>query len=195
MPPSTNSGARVSRGGARSGAATCGCGTGIAVRRRGFLAASGFSLVEITLALGIVSFGLVATLGTMAVGLNTVRDATTQAAASNIARQLRGDLQQISFATNAAGNSGALNIQSLNQTNYYYTQEGVPSTASGAHYKAAFEVAGASVEGTGGSNDVAAFAPASAKMVKVTLSYPQSAPENNQKRLVFSLLLAKQTTR
>lgn len=155
------------------------------------LAIRGFSLVEITLALGIVSFGLVATLGTMAVGLNTVRDATTQAAVSNIARQLRGDLQQISFNTQS---SNAVNIQSLNQTNYYYSQEGVASDASAAHYKAAFEVAGASVKGTGGSSDVATFAPESAKMVKVTLSYPQTAPVSNQKQLVFSLLLAKQTT-
>ena len=151
----------------------------------------GFSLVEITLALGIVSFGLVATLGTMAVGLNTVRDATTQAAVSNIARQLRGDLQQISFDTNS---TTAVNIQSLSQTNYFYSQDGVASASAGAHYKAAFEVGGASVEGTGGSSDVATFAPESAKMVKVTLSYPQTAPVSNQKRLVFSLLLAKQTT-
>lgn len=152
----------------------------------------GFSLVEITLALGIVSFGLVATLGTMAVGLNTVRDATTQAAVSNIARQLRGDLQQISFNTQS---SNAVNIQSLNQTNYYYSQEGVTSTnVSEAHYKAAFEVGGASVKGTGGSGDVASFATNSAQMVKVTLSYPQTAPVSSQKQLIFSLLLAKQTT-
>ncbi len=59
--------------------------------------ACGFSLVEIVLAIGITSFALIATLGLLPVGLNSLRESSTQTAVANISQYIRGELQQISF--------------------------------------------------------------------------------------------------
>ena len=53
----------------------------------------GFSLVEVTLALGIASFCLIAVLGLMPVGIQTNRNATCQTAATNLMATVVADLR------------------------------------------------------------------------------------------------------
>jgi len=60
-----------------------------------------FSLVEVTLALGIMAFCLVAIFGLLPTGLNTSRDAIAQTAAANIAAAIAADLRQTPAATAA----------------------------------------------------------------------------------------------
>ena len=60
---------------------------------RKLLAASGFSLVEVTLALGIAAFCLIAVFGIMPVGVQTNRNATSQTAATNIMAAVVADLR------------------------------------------------------------------------------------------------------
>ena len=55
--------------------------------------AAGFSLVEVTLALGIAAFCLIAVLGLMPVGVQTNRNATSQTAATNIMAAVIADLR------------------------------------------------------------------------------------------------------
>ena len=74
---------------------------------------SGFSLVELTLALGVASFCLIALVGLMPVGVMTNRNATSQTAATNIMAAVVADLRAtptfntsstefgITFGTNA----------------------------------------------------------------------------------------------
>jgi type II secretory pathway pseudopilin PulG len=52
-----------------------------------------FSLVEVTLALGIVSFALVAVLGLLPVGLKSVKNANEQAGAANVLNAIAGSLR------------------------------------------------------------------------------------------------------
>jgi uncharacterized protein (TIGR02598 family) len=52
-----------------------------------------FSLVEVTLALGIAAFCLIAVFGLMPVGLQTNRNATSQTAATNIIAAVVADLR------------------------------------------------------------------------------------------------------
>src|SRR5215813_3202420 len=52
-----------------------------------------FSLVEVTLALGIAAFCLIAVLGLMPVGVQTNRNATSQTAATNIIAAVVSDLR------------------------------------------------------------------------------------------------------
>ena len=78
--------------------------------RQRFLA--GFSLVEVTLALGIAAFCLIAIFGLMPVSVQTNRNATSQSAATNIIAAVVADLRatprngttssqfNISFGTN-----------------------------------------------------------------------------------------------
>jgi uncharacterized protein (TIGR02598 family) len=56
-------------------------------------AAAAFSLVEVTLALGIAAFCLIAVLGLMPVGVQTNRNATSQTAATNIMAAVVADLR------------------------------------------------------------------------------------------------------
>ena len=60
-----------------------------------------FSLVEVTLALGIMAFCLVAIFGLLPTGLNTSRDAIAQTVAANIAGAIGADLRQAPAATTA----------------------------------------------------------------------------------------------
>jgi uncharacterized protein (TIGR02598 family) len=54
---------------------------------------AGFSLVEVTLALGIAAFCLIAVFGLVPVGVQTNRNATSQTAASNIMAAVVADLR------------------------------------------------------------------------------------------------------
>lgn len=78
-----------------------------------------FSLVEVTLALGIISFALVALLGTMPVGLNTMRQAALQTTESQIVREVSANALMTSY-TNYSGKS------------FFYDDEGVLLTNSPA---------------------------------------------------------------
>ena len=60
---------------------------------RKVLAAAAFSLVEITLALGIAAFCLIALFGLMPVGVQTNRNATSQTRATNITTSIVADLR------------------------------------------------------------------------------------------------------
>lgn len=146
----------------------------------------GFSLVEVTLALGIVSFGIVTVLGTLAVGLDTVRQSTNQAATTHIAQHLRGELQQISFKPTTAAQ---LNIEALSDHQFYYTLDGLPTSATSGYYQASFDVSNVGVHGADGT---ATFQPDKARNVRVTLNYPMDAPAANRQSVVFSIFSAKQ---
>jgi len=141
----------------------------------------GFSLVEIVLAIGITSFALIATLGLLPVGLNTLRESSTQTAAANISQYIRGELQQISF------NPGtSFNVQNLNSATYYFTREGVKTDANSGYYLAKFDLTNASVGGNTFDSTVA-------QNIKVTLSYPATAAVTARKTVVFSLFAARQS--
>lgn len=58
---------------------------------------SGFSLVEVTIAIGIVSFALVTLLGVVPVGLIATQQAMRQTARSQIIKQISSDLGMMPF--------------------------------------------------------------------------------------------------
>jgi len=62
-----------------------------------------FSLVEVTLALGIISFGLISIMGLIPMGLGIVKESAHEAAALNILSAVSSDLQCVgSNTTNSA---------------------------------------------------------------------------------------------
>jgi uncharacterized protein (TIGR02598 family) len=63
---------------------------------------SAFSLVELTLALGIAAFCLIAVLGLMPVGVRANRNATSQTAATNIMAAVIADLRATPKANNTS---------------------------------------------------------------------------------------------
>jgi uncharacterized protein (TIGR02598 family) len=65
-----------------------------------------FSLVEVTLALGIASFCLIAVFGLMPVGVQTNRNATSQTAANNIIAAVVADLRATPTTSNSSSQFG-----------------------------------------------------------------------------------------
>jgi uncharacterized protein (TIGR02598 family) len=85
-----------------------------------------FTLVEVVLALGVASFGLISMIGLLGVGLKTFHDAISTTTEAEITQQLANQLQLASYS--GMTNSGP--------TNYYFTQEGIATNANNAVYSA-----------------------------------------------------------
>lgn len=144
----------------------------------------GFSLVEVVLAIGVVSFAMMAILASLPVGLRSSQQSRGQVAIANISRQLLGELQQISFNV---GSPDSLVIDGLAETPFYYTLEAARTDFEGAYYEARFEVINLALPGIAVDSSLA-------RSVKVTLSFPASSAPEDRQITVFSLLLAKQKT-
>lgn len=70
-------------------------------------ASSGFSLVEVTIAIGILSFSILMMLGLMPAGLTTMRNAMSSTIETQIVRQIGGELLLISHSRIPAIAGGA----------------------------------------------------------------------------------------
>src|SRR5438105_9667881 len=79
-----------------------------------------FSLVEVTLALGIAAFCLIAVFGLMPVGVQTNRNATSQTAATSLMAAVVSDLRATPKA-NATSTQFAL-VLGTNATRYFDSQ-------------------------------------------------------------------------
>jgi uncharacterized protein (TIGR02598 family) len=142
----------------------------------------GFSLVEMTIAVGIFSFTILAILGSLPIGLSSIHDSIGDSAIANISQQIRSELQQVSF-----NSSNPASIQNFVNSSYYYSSEGDPTDASNAYYKAVISATNAVAGST-------TYSPANAQMVTINLVYPQGIPSQNQKSSMVSILVAKQSS-
>lgn len=136
-----------------------------------------FSLIEVTLAIGIVAFGLLSVTGLLPVALKTVKDSSAQVSMANIALQVRSEIVQTPFTNNLDGVS------------FFYDQEGSKTNADKGYFSASLAVNTPSVPGV----DSTSYG-SNAKSVTVTVRYPQGVPSAGQKTNVFSILAAKQST-
>ncbi len=144
-----------------------------------------FSLVEVVLAIGVVGFALLVIIGTLPIGLKSVQNAETLQATSNIANQLRGQMQLLSFNTSSTGIN---TVQQLAQTNLFYTTDGIATNSSGGYYMVSFAVKPVSTT----TNPVvdASFAASNVQSVVVNVAYPPGVWNQTN---TFALLVARQT--
>lgn len=84
---------------------------------------SGFSLIEVTLAIGVMSFALLALFGVMPVGMATLRDAMDRTTESQIVRQIGATALLMPYSDLSKELSGKT---------FYYDQEGTLLTQSPA---------------------------------------------------------------
>jgi uncharacterized protein (TIGR02598 family) len=89
---------------------------------------SAFSLVELTLALGIAAFCLIAVFGLMPVGIQTNRNATSQTAATNIIASVIADMRATTSST-----SPQYGITFGTATTLYFDAVGQFTTSLGAN--------------------------------------------------------------
>lgn len=80
-----------------------------------------FSLVEVTLALGLVSFAFVAILGLLPTGLTSLRDSMNQTVEAQILRSISSQCVVSDF-------------NHLSTNGLYFNDEGLPSTASSSFF-------------------------------------------------------------
>ena len=81
----------------------------------------GFSLVEVTMAIGIISFGLLSVMGLIPVGLDTLRKAMDQTVEAQIVQKLNGKILLTPFGQLDTDYSGK---------SFFYDQEGVEVSGS-----------------------------------------------------------------
>jgi uncharacterized protein (TIGR02598 family) len=105
----------------------------------------GFSLVEVTLAMGLVSFSLVGLMGMLPVGLSNLREAMELQTQARIAQQLAAELQLLPFAEVSGGSY---------QSSFprHYDEEGSSVTATEAIYTVTADAL-AAVELPGGASN------------------------------------------
>jgi len=75
----------------------------------------GFSLVEVVLAIGIISFGLISMMGLLPSGLQAFRSSMERTVSAQVAQAIMGEAKQKDFT----------NLTSAAATYRYFTQEGV----------------------------------------------------------------------
>jgi len=143
-----------------------------------------FSLIEVVLAVGVVSFALLSIVAMVPVGLMSVHNAQVLQATGNITDQLRGQVQLLSFVP-----ANTDSIQNLNNTTYYYTSDGMLTNAAGAYYNALITTGTAGLGTTAPVVD-AKFNATNAQSILVTLTYPPGALNQT---ITFSFLVARQT--
>jgi uncharacterized protein (TIGR02598 family) len=85
-----------------------------------------FTLVEVVLALGVVSFAMISMMGLLTVGLKTFHEAINATTESEITQRLANEL--------ALSKYSSLSTSSL--SNYYFTQEGIQTNSANAIYYA-----------------------------------------------------------
>lgn len=140
-----------------------------------------FSLVEVTIAMGIFAFTISTLVGSLSVGLLSIHDSMSDSAIANISQQIRSAFQQVSFNV-----SNPASIQKLVDANYYYSLEGDPTDEAHAYYKAVLSATAAEAAST-------VYSTANARMVTVQLVYPHGAASQHQKSSWLSILATKQS--
>jgi len=94
----------------------------------------GFSLVEVVMALGLVSFVLVGLLGLMPIGLNTMRDARGDSLRAEIIKSVANTAQQTDFSL----------LGTINGTKYQFDANGLTNSTN-AIYEAVLSTGSVSV--------------------------------------------------
>lgn len=140
---------------------------------------SGFTLVEVAIALGIVSFALLALVGLLSSGLRSVGESATETALAVIVRQVRAELNQAEF-------------HDLSLDPWYFNEAGLRlprgEPSSERFFKLEFSEANPEVAG-----QTVGFE-RSAKIVSLSVSYPDFAPPAARSTDTFSMLVARQNS-
>jgi len=142
-----------------------------------------FSLVEVTIAVGVVTCSMLVVLGLLPVGLKTMHESSTQYGTAAIAQQIVSELQLMPFTNSSATNS-SYSIASITGRQDYYTIEGAKTDSKAdSYFTVTFSTNAPTIPG--GSSTYGS----SAQMVKATVVYPTQAPQQTN---VLSFLTAKQ---
>jgi|GEM_PF-2034324 len=142
----------------------------------------GFSLVEVAVAMGVVTFSLLGVVTLLPAGLTTVKESADEAARSAIVRRVRAELNQAHFDDVATGLAG--------QT-WYFDAAGIRLPDGQLEAERHYEVRFAS--GIPGLPGAASGMEGSARRISLTMRAPVFAPAAAQTVRVVSLLASRQS--
>lgn len=142
----------------------------------------GFSLVEVAVAMGVVSFSLLGVVTLLPAGLTTVKESADEAARSAIVRRVRAELNQADFADVVNGLPGE---------RWYFDAAGIRLDSGAAEFDRFYEVTFRS-DSPELPGNAAAFEESACRMV-VTIRSPTFAPPATQTTHVVSLLTSRQS--
>jgi len=126
-----------------------------------------FSLVEVTLALGVAGFCLLVIIGILPTGVNINRTSFAQTSAANLSTSIAADLE----ATASTSSVTPVYALSMSGTNtLYLTADGsTVSSAVGAQYRATVTTAAPTTTASGGTN--------AATVARILITWPAAAAQ------------------
>jgi len=147
----------------------------------------GFSLIEVCIAMGIVTFSLLALLALVPNGLQSLQNATTEASLSSIRKEVRSELNTANF-TNLSGNTA----NDLPQQAWYFDQSGRRLAATAPQmdrfFQLGFVASAPEIPGQVGGFE------GSAQRMTMRVTYPAFAPVASQTTKIFTMLVARQAS-
>ncbi|PAZ00661.1 MAG: hypothetical protein CAK90_04285 [Spartobacteria bacterium AMD-G4] len=145
---------------------------------------AGFSLIEVVIALGIFAFCIVAIVGLLPVGMNSVRSVSNENNAIHIASSIEGIWQVAPLGSTITMPNIITNlpVSTSQNSTYYFNEFGEPLTNStGASLKMSYTTVNYTAAGTG-----------NATTVNMAFSWPPGAGNpNNQTKREFSYTISK----
>ena len=140
---------------------------------------AGFSLIEVVIALGIFAFCIVAIVGLLPVGMNSVRSVSNENNAIHIASSIEGIWQVAPLGSSPITIPNIITnlaISSSANSTYFFDEFGDPlANSTGAALKMNYKTAGSGNSTT----------------VNMTFSWPPSATESYQSKREFSYTISK----
>ena len=140
---------------------------------------AGFSLIEVVIALGIFAFCIVAIVGLLPVGINSVRSVSNENNAIHIASSIEGIWQVAPLGSSPITIPNIITnlaISSSANSTYFFDEFGDPlANSTGAALKMNYKTAGSGNSTT----------------VNMTFSWPPSATESYQSKREFSYTISK----
>lgn len=162
--------------------ASCGPDTDWSFFKRGHVQqrqyhGAGFSLVEVAIAMGIISFALVALLGLLSVGVRAGKDSHDDTMAAEISR--------VAFSEWKSGTNN-FSMGDSTMTNYYtYDAKRLSGAGSSAYFECLILNTTHSINLPGLTNG------ANVRRIRLELSWPVGAAASNRDRQIFETTVAK----
>jgi uncharacterized protein (TIGR02598 family) len=138
---------------------------------------AGFSLPEVTMAVGIASMAIVLLLGLVPAGVSAIRDASVTLSESRIIQQIAGEIQGANWGEGTGAASTYTLLSKYNGTKRYYDDQGTPLESGGENSIRLGYVARIRLDAEGANNAVPGGAPSN-NMAAVTVDVA-SVPNPN----------------
>jgi uncharacterized protein (TIGR02598 family) len=136
----------------------------------------GFSLVEVVMALGIISFVIVGILGLLSVGLSTAKKSTRATNLSAISSQVISSIRNDTNTYTSAVLTGMVSTP----VRFYFNYSGSPQTTSNSETFYLCEVGSETASSVLGATTLSGYT-----VLILTVSSPLAAPEANRDKEVL----------